>query len=142
MKGFWSLDQAGNLTGREKKEVITEEEIIDKVISLVTLITTNEGEETLEGDVVVEILEAIEKEDTIERTKETGPIRETGEVMVETEEGAVEEATIIVETTETTTTNKTIDPMGIGKTKISPKLICPRLLQENTFPKKLFSLVF
>ena len=140
MKGSWSLDLDGNLTGKEGKEVITEE-IIDKAISLVTLITTNEAEETSEGDVVVEILEGIEKEDTIERIKETGPIREIGEVMVETEEGVVEEV-IIVETTKTTTDNKANDPMGIGRTKISPKLICPLLLQENTFPKKLLSLVF
>ena len=118
--------------------MITEEEIIDKAISLVTLITTNEGEETLEGDVVVEILEAIEKEDTIERTKETGPIREIGEVMVETEEDVVEEDIIIVETTETTTTNKTIDPMGIGKTKISPKLICLLFTPREYLPEEAF----
>ena len=112
------------------------EEIIDKAISRATLITTNEGEETIEGDVVVEILEEIEKEDTIEMgIKETGPIREIGEVMVEIEEDVVEVVIIIVDKTETTIDNKANDPKGIGNTRISLKLIC-RLFTPSETPSR------
>ena len=108
--------------------MITEEEIIDKAISLVTLITTNEAEETSEGDVVVEILEAIEKVDTIEKIKEIGP---KGEISVETVEDAVGEVIIIVVTT-TTIDNKVKDPKGIGRTRISHKLIFVIFLRSKS----------
>ena len=100
--------------------VITEE-IIGKETLLVPLlkITTNEEVETLEVVVVEVTLEVIEKEDTIEKIRETGPKRETG--TVETEEDVAEEDIIIAVTT--TTDNKVKDPKGIGRTRISHKLI-------------------
>merc|ERR1711902_458609 len=118
MNGSWSLDQDGNLIGREEKVVITEG-IIGKETLLVPLlkITTNEEVETLEVVVVEVTLEVIEKEDTIVKTRETGPKRETG--TVETEEDVAEGAIIIAVTT--TTDNKVKDPKGIGRTRISHK---------------------
>merc|ERR1711899_608104 len=116
MKGSWSLDLDGNLTGKEEKEAIIEE-IIDKEIlqELLSKITINEGEVILEVDVVVVILEAIEKVDTIEKTKEIGP---KGEISVVTEEDEVGEVIITVVTT-TTIDNKVKDPKETGRTRIS-----------------------
>ena len=97
------------------------EEIIDKETLLVHLskTITNEEGETLEGVVAVVILEEIEKEGIIEKTKETGPKKEIG--TAETEEDEDEEAIIIVETT--IKDNKVNDPKGTGRTRISHKLI-------------------
>ena len=109
--------------------VITEE-IIGKETLLVPLlkITTNEEVETLEVVVVEVTLEVIEKEDTIVKIRETGLKRETG--MVETEEDVVEEAIIIAVTT--TTDNKVKDPKGIGRTRISHKLIFVIFLRSKS----------
>ena len=109
--------------------VITEE-IIGKETLLVPLlkITTNEEVETLEVVVVEVTLEVIEKEDTIERIRAIGPKREIG--TVETEEDVVEEATIIAVTT--TTDNKVKDPKGIGRTRISHKLIFVIFLRSKS----------
>ena len=105
--------------------VITEE-IIDKetLQELLSKITINEGVVTLEVDVVVVILEAIEKVDTIEKTKEIGP---KGEISVVTEEDEVVEVIIIAVTT-TTIDNKVKDPKETGRTRISLKLIFVLLL--------------
>ena len=120
--------------------VITEE-ITGKETLLVPLlkITTNEVVATLEVVVEEVTLEVIEKEDTTEKIRETGPKREIG--MVETEEDVVEEAIIIAVTT--TIDNKVKDPKGIGRKRISPKLIfviflrSKRLLQEALFTRVL-----
>ena len=106
------------------------EEIIGKETLLVPLlkITTNEEVETLEVVVVEVTLEVIEKEDTIVKIRETGLKRETG--MVETEEDVVEEAIIIAVTT--TTDNKVKDPKGIGRTRISHKLIFVIFLRSKS----------
>ena len=115
--------------------VITEE-IIGKETLLVPLlkITTNEEVETLEVVVVEVTLEVIEKEDTIEKTREIGPKRETG--TVETEEDVAEEDIIIAVTT--TTDNKVKDPKGIGRTRISHKLIFVIFLRSKKPSRRSF----